>query len=482
MLPKIIAFVSYVANILNYPYVWALTENENMLFIKSIVSGNNIYQMTNVNSFLYYVYPPFFHLFSAIFIKLFGFNIFIPRLISVFSFSFLIISIWTFFKRNKTVVENILIAFLLMSASVAIILYSKYFVLARVDMLSYALAFWSLFFTWKITYCNKKDIIYFLLSGITAILAIFTKQSVFFPYIAIAFLIFFVKDRKKWLLFGLSLAAITGVLFFLMNVITGGGFLQNMLFSQEVYGKYLNSINHFFLLQSLFIKNYQALNLSIIFIAIVSFYNILSRKKLPAFSLVAMAGIYLNFLITGGNRGAEYNTLIPMLFGILLVMKELYFLDNHKLIKKLGQILFITLFIYQMFLFKKFNYPFFTPNKEDRQNHKMLIEILRTSTNKNILGDRIDYDIFLAGKESVLEASTHVNAMVWLPTKPYAYYVEKSILERIEHKEIDLAVKAITNIGNGNLLEYVQSKGEFIKTLKINYVDAPELEHKIYKL
>lgn len=479
--PKVIDFVGYTKNILSYPYVWALTENENILFIHAIVSGEPVYQLRNVNSFLYDVYPPFFHLISALFIKIFGFGIFIPRLISLVSFAFLILSLWMFFKKSKTFIENTLVTFLLLSASVAITLYSKYFVLARVDMTAYALAFWSLFFIWKIVYSNKKNHRYYLLAGVTAILAVFTKQSVFFPYIVIALLTLFVKNRKDWIRFNVCLGIATGAFLALLNLITKGGFLQNMLLSQEVYGKYLYSQDYAYILQAVFVKTYLAFNLGLIFLLILSLYNVLILKKLPAFSLIAMVGIYLNFLLTGGNIGAEYNTLIPMVFGALLIMKELHFLDNLKL-KSLGKILFILLFIYQLFILKKFYYPFFTPTTEDGRNQKTLVEILKTSKSKNILGDRVDYAIMLANKKSVLEASTHNVAGEWPATRSYAHYVEKDILNRIKNKEINLAISTITRLGNENLMRHIESKGKIIKVIRINYMDASGLDHRIYKL
>ncbi len=479
--PKVIDFVGYAKNILNYPYVWALTENENILFIHAIVSGEPVYQLRNVNSFLYDIYPPFFHLISALFIKIFGFGIFIPRLISLVSFAFLILSLWMFFKKNKTFIENTLVTFLLLSTSVAITLYSKYFVLARVDMTAYALAFWSLFFIWKIVYSNKKNHRYYLLAGVTAILAVFTKQSVLFPYIVIALLTLFVKNRKDWIIFNVCLGITTGAFLVLLNLITKGGFLQNMFLSQEIYGKYLYSQGYAYILQAVFVKTYLAFNLGMVFFLILSLYNVLVLKKLPAFSFIAMIGIYLNFLFTGGNIGAEFNTLIPMVFGALLIMKEVYFLDNLKL-KSLGKVFFILLLAYQLFIFKKFYYPFFTPTKEDSRNQKTLVRILKTSTSNNILGDRIDYAIMLADKKSVLEASTHINAIHWPATKNYAHYVEKDILNRIKNKKINLAVSAITRLGNENLMRYVESKGKRIKVIRINYMDASGLDHTIYKL
>ena len=98
------------------------------------------------------------------------------------------------------------------------------------------------------------------------------------------------------------------------------------------------------------------------------------------------------------------------------------------------------------------------------------------------MGDRIDYAIVLADKKSVLEASTHINAMLWPATRDYAYYVEEDILNRIRNKEIDLTTSAITRFGNENLMRHIESKGKIIKVIRINYMDASGLDHRIYKL
>jgi len=481
---KIIDFFSYVKNILAYPYVWALTENENMLFIHGILSQQPVYKMHNVQTFFYFVYPPFFHLLSAALMSVFGFTILLPRFISLFSFLAFGTVLWLFFKEKGRILENTLVTWILIAGSVSITLYSRYFILGRADMLAFAFAFISLFCVWKILYQDCQNYPCYFLAGAAALCALFTKQSVFFPYIVIALSLLFAKDRKRWLVFGISLGVLTGLMFLTLNIFTQNEFAKSMLLAQSIYGRYLNSAAHLHLLQNIFITHYKILLTGIIFIVFGSFYSMFIQKKLPLFSVLLAVAVYINFFITGGNEGAEHNTLIPLLFGVLVMMKELYFFGGTTKIGKVAPLVFLGIFGFQIVGYQKFDFPYVLPTTVDKQNHAQLVELLKSSSTSWVLGDRIDYDIFLAGKNSPLEASTHNVALSCQATQTIAFGAEKNLIDRIKKKNIGMAVVTITKFGNDELLSQISSStsGTLVKTVKIDYMDAPELNHKVYRL
>lgn len=482
LLPKIIDFFHYVITILRYPYVWALTENENMLFMHSILFAEPVYTLKQVNTFSYFVYPPIFHVFSAICMKIFGFSIFIPRIISLFSFFASLGVLWGVFRKQENFFENTLITFVLAASAVSISLYSMYFILARVDMLAYAFAFGSVFLLWKISYENQRNRINYFLASFLAICAVFTKQSAFFPYIIVFFLLFWEKNRLNWLFFGIKLAFSTIIVFFSLQLFTWGEFLKSLIISQEVYGKHLYATNHLLWLQSTFIEQFTWFLLAAALLFFISSYQIVVKKNKPSFSLLVMLAVYSNFLLTGGNTGAAYNTLIPLIFSLVLVIKEMYFLDTSFHLQGIIRFLLFILFILQIITFQKFYYPYTVPSERDKKNQEVLIHTLKKSPNQYILGDRIDYAILLAGKKSSLEASTHNVAAEWKNTRPYAQYVENTLIERMVKKQISFAVIGITKLGHEKLLSYVTKKGMLIQTIRISYLDASDLEHLIYQI
>lgn len=481
LLPRIGEFAHYVESVLNYPFAWALTENENMLFINGIATGENFYNAKSEEAFLYFVYPPFFHLLCASLVKIFDFTILIPRLISLLSFCSLITLIFLFFKEKIKSTENILLTFLLGGFTLSITHYSKYYILARADMLAFALAFGSLFFLWQIVYRGQDKRIYYVSAGLLALAALLTKQSVFFPFGLIVLLTFFVKDRKAWLVFMAYLATASLLMFVTLQIITNGGFWTSMSLASEIYGKYLNSTKHLWLLQEMFTKHFGPLLFAIPILAFRLIRSVIRHQTFVPFTLLALTTIYINFLITGGNQGAEYNTLIPLLFGLILVSKELYTAYSVR-----NSYVPITIFFIicatQLYTLRSFNESYLHPTTTDRTGQEALIKILKTSSSQRVLGDRVDYATILAGKKSPLEASTHNVARETITTKGYAIKAEEELLGQLQDKQIDMAVVTITNFGKGDILTYVESYGRLLGSIIINYIDAPELAHKIYQI
>ncbi len=512
LLPSINSFIDQVGTILHYPYAWALTENENMLFIHGITSGQNFYNVATTDTAYYFVYPPLFHLLSAVLVKLFGMNILIPRLISVVSLFGLVGIIFFFFKERLRLAENVLLTIILAGFTVSITLYSKYYMLARADMFAYALGFGSLLFMQQIVYLNRvKRSNYFLAFGL-ALAALFTKQSVFFPYLVIVFLTGIIKDRKTrkvWIRAITYLALATIGVFLLLQLGTHGGFWQSMTLAREVYGKYLNAHGYLLMRQAEFITHFRPLLLSLPLILIGSLWPFLKGKILVPFSLILAPALYLNYYATGGNQGAEYNTMIPLVLGITITMKELYSLGdpdwgranseitNGEIIdsnntgsrREMPRLITVMLFSIlaimeiQVFNSNKIKAPYLRPSPVDPTNQAALVKDLQTKTTGQwILGDRIDYAILLAGKNSPLEASTHNVARDWPKTQAYTQTIEASLLERLKTKQIGSAVVTITYFGSGPLLSYIQSHSTPIDALTINYMDAPGLAHRIYQI
>lgn len=122
------------------------------------------------------------------------------------------------------------------------------------------------------------------------------------------------------------------------------------------------------------------------------------------------------------------------------------------------------------------------PTNEDKINQRALVDTIKNCKENWVLGDRVDYSIVLAGKESILEASTHNVARDYPSTKVYADYVENTLVTLLQSGKIKCSVATITNFGKGKLMSYTKNKGHLIKTIKINYSDVSNLEHHVYYL
>ncbi len=479
-------FARYALSVLHYPYAWALTENENLLAIHGLMNGQNVYNLYSLETSWYFVYPPLFHLLASLLMKLFGFSVLIPRLISLVSLVGLAGLLFSFFRKQFSWLENGLVTFILMVFALSFTVYAKYYVLARADLLGLLLAFGSLYATWRLAseMMDRKDRkSWFLVAGGLAIAALLTKQSLFFSYIVSILLTVTVKDRREWLryIFYLGLATV-GVLILLV-LATGGGFFQSLQLASQIYGKYLNSAQHLFRLQSIFIANFWPLLLSIPALAVIAVPGLARRESPVPFSLVVAVALYFTFLITGGNQGAEHNTLIPLIFGLLLVMKELYGFGKEHILQYIGIALFVGLTLGQIKLWQlSVNPPHLLPSDTDRINQARLIELLHEGKDQTVLGDRVDFAIIEAGKRSRLEASTHNVAREYSKSASYAKAVEDSILVQINNREIERAVVTITRFGKRELLTAIESQGQIIEKLTINYLDAPGLVHTIYRL
>lgn len=481
ILPIGMSFFNYAHTILSYPYVWALTENENMLFIHAILTGTQPYNVENQSQFFYYIYPPIYHIVSSIFSFVSGYTIFIPRMISIISLLGLAAILCLFFTKKWKSLENLFVTGILVMISLGYTAYSSYYVFARTDMLALFIAFISIYSMWKVVYGGQNNSIYYWAIGMTSIFALFTKQSIVFPFIVILLLSLFAENRARWLRLALYIGISTIASTLILNAITKGGFLQSMIIAREIYGKYLNEFSHLTWLQKIFIDQLWPLGIGFFILIALSAYSIY-RKRLPSFSVLVFLSMYINFLLTGGNRGAEFNTMIPLLFGLLLVMKDVYFYDSVKISRYIFYAVFIVLCLVQISMFEKVADPYLMPTYQDKKNHALLIQTIENSNSSLILGDRVDYAIALAGKKSLLEASTHNVAREWKKTKPYADSVESSLLNKMKNKEVDIVVLTITDFGKGSLYTFTTSNGKLIRTLNIRYFDAPGIDHDIYGL
>jgi hypothetical protein len=464
--PRLVDFFQYILAVLRYPYTWVMTENENMLYIHALAHGQNAYSMKDANAFLYFVYPPLFHIISALLTKLFGFTILIPRLLSVASLLSYFSLVFLFFRDKLTRIENGLLTLVLIGFSVSVAFYAHYYVLARADLLAIALAFGSLYFAWQIIYQKQTSRLVYWLSGGLAVAALFTKQSLFFPYLVLLGLTLLAKDRKEWLRFGMYVGIATMATFLILQIVTAGGFWQSMTMASDIYGKYLNVPDHLLRLRTIFESHYWPLLLTI--------PAILALRAFRSFTLWVFVAIFINFLITGGNQGAAHNTLIPLLFGIILVAKELYSAGP------IGKLIFIVLCGLQIFVLGSIKAPYFLPSATDRSNQEQLVEYLKSTPQQTILGDRIDYATLLAGKKSPIEASTHNVARGWVKTEGYAKMAEENLLAKLKNGEITTAVVSITGFGKTELLDYIKEHGVLVKSITINHVDVPEYPHQIY--
>jgi hypothetical protein len=186
-------------------------------------SGENIYRQ-DLTSPPYTIsnYPPLYVLTLVPFVKIFGASFFPGRLISVLStiaaaiFLNLIIKIFT-----KDRLAAIISTFLFLSVPYVV----GWSTLLRVDMFALGLSLAGLYVLVRDP-INKRDL---LISALLLVAAIYTRQSYALAAPFAAFVWLWTKDQRR----AVSLAAIVVgtslVLFFILNILTRGGFYFNIV-------------------------------------------------------------------------------------------------------------------------------------------------------------------------------------------------------------------------------------------------------------
>lgn len=485
---QINAFVSYLSALSAYPYAWAMTENENMLFIQGLVDGSNVYANSPTHTAFYFVYTPLFHLVSAVASLLLGYTIAIPRLISLAA----LVSIGIMILRHRDCAlsrtENLLLTSVLVAIGVGASQYSRYYPLARADLPACALGIASVYYCWKIHSSQTMSKLNYWLCGGLALASLLTKQSILFPLILIALCLASAVDKKKWLSFLLLVGAACLFAFLLLQWITNNEFGRSLAMAKDIYGQFLYSAEYRNMIQASFKLHWSYLLWTIplgLMMSISDYLKNKSERALAYNSIVPLyaLSLYLNFMIVGGNQGAGLNSLIPQLFGLLLIVKDIY-ASSVNILPSISRVTILLLLALQVQSIlasgEARDYP--TPSSADRDNQAELVKELTTSRSDFILGDRIDHAIQLSGHRSAIEASTHNVALTAPGTATLAKEHQVQLQDNIKSGKISLAVTTVTKFGEQELYQTIKDYSRHQSTLIIDYMDVASVKHELFYL
>lgn len=215
--------------------------------IRQLASARNIYDSSTLNAppFMVTIYMPLYYGLCAIFQNFLDLATGIKacRLFSILSLLGAGFCSYRIFKMSQIGQLRSILGLIVFLNFFALWIWSNY---CRVDMLATALSLFALerFMTMQDVDREAFSINNILLVAFICIAALYTKQS----SIVVAFSIFVcLLLQKKWkqcIEFGLAFGAGSAVIFALLQVITGGGFLAHMQFASRMPYDWTMMMNH----------------------------------------------------------------------------------------------------------------------------------------------------------------------------------------------------------------------------------------------
>ncbi|HEX8249053.1 MAG TPA: glycosyltransferase family 39 protein [Pyrinomonadaceae bacterium] len=260
-----VLFLSLIISRLAFPFDNGILEAFNWLPAQHILEGKNPYAFALTPPYSMTPYGAVFYALLAAGQKLFGFQLWWGRILSVLAFAF---CLWALAKITKKITgdkEAALIAFL---AGLAMFPAQFWIGSVRPDLIAFAFVAGALWLIFTRVEENEKTSVW-IVAGIVLLsgAAFFTKQTFFFTA-GIAFLRFLqLGKRREAVLTVLAFAALTTAGIFLLNYTSGGGYVwqhwthaQRLTFSWyqviDVFFKLLKTPVIFFALVFLFIFIY----------------------------------------------------------------------------------------------------------------------------------------------------------------------------------------------------------------------------------
>jgi len=205
--------------------------------VRLLASGGNIYDGSRLYEapFMVTIYMPLYYALGAIFQNIFDLStgLKLCRLLSILSlFASGYFSYRIFILSNLGRMRSVLGVFVFFNFF-ALWIWSNY---CRVDMLATALCLFAIerFLSFESSKQESDPIKVLCITALICIAAVFTKQS----SIVVAFSIFvYLLCQRKWketFIFSLAFGAGCAVITLVLQVITGGGFLEHMKFASKM--------------------------------------------------------------------------------------------------------------------------------------------------------------------------------------------------------------------------------------------------------
>lgn len=218
-----VLFLSLVISRLAFPFDNGILEAFNWLPAQHILEGKNPYAFALVEPYSMTPYGALFYAFVAAGQKLFGFQLWWGRILTVLAFAF---CLWAIFQITKKITGERQAACVALLIGLAMFPAQFWIGALRPDLIGFAFAAGALWLIFTRVEENRKTSVR-LLAGIVLLsaAAFFTKQTFFFT-VGIAFLRFL--QLKKWreaILTVTAFAVLTAAGIFLLNYTSDGGYI-----------------------------------------------------------------------------------------------------------------------------------------------------------------------------------------------------------------------------------------------------------------
>ncbi len=384
-LPWLVLYCMYSVALLEYPYEWEPGEGSKILYALQILRGLPLYSSNQTFPMLGNCYPPLYPLVVAPLVAIGGPLLLWGRLVSILSIIGSIVLLACVAKRSTGSWFFSLIAGSCFVYAASI---SNWYSLARMDSLC---CFLQILTAYIILKTNSRKGSFF--AGLTAILAIYTKQTALLIVAPLACYYLFQKRWKHCLIYITTIAVTGAILYAGMQVITHGWFYRN-LFSENVdrvffLFRYTNFFGWIF-------RQY----IPVCLVAVIGMIFLFRRQK-NSIELWLFLGGLANALLIGAN-GSGMNYFFVFWAGVsLLFANGCYAISSwisyrFKISKDTGRILLITLmsviqicwyYSLEDTLFYRHTLYDFIPTKRDLLNGQRLEKYIR-STPAPIFVDR----------------------------------------------------------------------------------------------
>lgn len=388
--PLVYLSVFVITSILRvgFPYQLSWLEGAVVDHSRWILSGQQLYGPPSVD-FAPFFYPPLYSYISAIFMKIFGVSIIIPRLVSLVSTMLVLVLIWRLVKHETG--SNF---YALAAAGFYASFYPFvrcFYDMARVDAFFVFLLFWGIY----ILRTSKKSYSVYL-SAFVFYLAIFTKQQTLLIVLAMG-LFLLLTDFKKFLKFTLTFSLLCFFTFLYFQQVSDGWFFFYIYEFPRSHG----------ILKKLVPLIFRDLFLHAPVLLLMGTYLFFKPGKDNP-DLRSRRGFYLVFFIAAfaiswssrAHSGGVENVLMPVLLALSVAapISLWYFESDIKATNKRGTYFVVFLMVCQ-FILLAYNPLSRIPTKEHYRWNKKFVDLL-ASIEGEVLVTTIGYIPTMAGKKT----------------------------------------------------------------------------------
>ncbi|MDX9703518.1 MAG: glycosyltransferase family 39 protein [Candidatus Auribacterota bacterium] len=316
--PWIVLYFMYSWALLFYPYEWEPGEGSKILYALHIVRGLPLYSSNQTFPMLGNCYPPLYPLTLAPFVALGGPLLIWGRLVSLLAIIGTLILLFCIARRStgSSFFGLISAGCFVYPASI-----SCWYSLARMDSLCCFLQILTAYII-----VRSKSIHGAILAGVTAILAIYTKQTAVIVITPLACYYIFQKNWKNTAVYFLTIGVIGSGIYIMMEHITYGWFHKN-LFDENVHRLF------FWFRYKIFFGWFFRQNLPVLIAASISLIFFLKKRK-NIISIWIFLGGFANAILIAAN-GSGMNYFFVLWAGVSLLFAESFSILANRMVNRL---------------------------------------------------------------------------------------------------------------------------------------------------